>query len=161
MGSVAMMGVIFSAMFSGGGNLTTNTLLLMEVVLWAFNTAAAFCNALMYRSFVRVFLRPEDRMFRAAMLLMVINPLVSLGIVAALLPSNLPYNSASSLLSPALGIGGLLGLAALYLFYKGYRSILERMSSGEIRQGEVPGEHPEAVSATVHSPRPYPPQWPR
>lgn len=160
-GSFAVMGILFSLIFSGG-TLGTGTLLIIILILTSLSAVSAYCMAMMYRSMVAVFVKAEDQTFRNATVLMVLNPLVSLGLVASLLPSSLPSSSANSTLSPALGLGGLIGLAAIYLFYKGYRGILERMESGEIKNGVPPDGGQEGILAYKKMrPPQYPARWQR
>jgi len=155
-GSFVLVGLVFSVLFSGG-TVGTGTLLTMILILTSFSAVSAYCMAMMYRSMVGAFVKAADSTFRSATVLMVLNPLVSLGLVAALLPSSLPSSSANTTLSPALGLGGLIGLAAVYMFYKGYRSILEKMGSGEIKRGVPPDGAHEGVLAFKQM---RPPQYP-
>lgn len=145
-GSFVLVGLVFSVLFSGG-TVGTGTLLTMILILTSLSAASAYCMSMMYRSMVGAFVKAGDSTFRNATVLMVLNPLVGLGLVAALLPSSIPANSANSTLSPALGLGGLIGLAATYMFYRGFGVILERMESGEIKRGVPPDGGQEQVLA--------------
>ena len=136
-GAIMAAGAILSSAFTGG-TMAEAPIRSMTAIIGAFSLAAATCTAMMYRTMISAFMGPEDGMFKIAAVLWVLAPIVSISITLATIPSTLQSDIASNLLTSALGIGGVIGILAVYIFHRGYRRVLDRMGSKELKQGVVP-----------------------
>jgi hypothetical protein len=161
MGSLVITVASFGAFLNSSGNDSAGTITWMILGSGLFSVAAAVLTALTYTKIIGAYAQGDGGNLKIAATFMVLNPVISLVVVALLLPGGISAGTVSSNLSGALSVGGIVGLLAVLLFYTVFRRVIARMDSGELGPGVVvPEETPGQVTVRERYRTPGGPRWP-
>lgn len=153
-GSVVAGALTVGMILSGNLAEVASGFRLIVIVAGVMAIVGAFFQALMYRSFVKIFTAEEVDKFKYGTILLMINPIIGLIAGAVAIPENIASGAQGGV--GYLGnLGAIIGVIAIWYFYQGYKSILNKMESGAIRPMMPP---PMMMAPPGYAPPPMQPQ---